>query len=123
MKDNINPVTAWLLAHSVTLSVRRALDFRLLPPGTYTHRTFAFGASRSGITDGVHTILAVTNADGVGTRTVEVMHANLDVRLDAPPAPYRPRKQRDSEPRGVVGAKAVRNARLDVLIQNLADLL
>lgn len=117
--DNINPVTAWLLAHNASLSARRALDFRPLAPGVYTHRTLALSASRDGITDGVHTLLVVAAADG-GTRVVEVQHANLEVRLDTPPTPFRGARK---ECRDKTSSPVRTSSRVAALVNDLSDLL
>lgn len=74
--NNLDSVNAFVLRHAVQLSARRALDYRVLPPGTYSHRTGLFPSCREGITDGVHALL------WTGERVIEVAHSNLLVDLD-----------------------------------------
>ena len=109
-------VTSWLLQNSARLASRRPDDWRLLQPGTYSHRTLKYGASRSGITDGVIAMLA-TDSHGV----VEVQLASLDVKLDST-AVFRGRKPRTATARKTVGT-ASRRAALSALINDLSRLL
>lgn len=76
MPNNIDSVTAWAQLRCVQLSARRALDFRVLPAGTYSHVAGLFPSCREGITDGVHAIL------WTGERVIEIAHSNLLVTLD-----------------------------------------
>lgn len=108
-------VTHWLLQHGARLATRRPDDWRLLQPGTYSHRTLPYGASRSGITNG-DTVLLATQSHGV----VEVRFENLDVKLDST-AVFKGRKQRTTTPRAV--GTAARRTAISALFRDLQRLI
>ena len=85
MKDS---VVKFARDQGLHLTQRDADNYRPVPPGTYSHRTFHWGYSRTGITDGVHAHMIWS--DGVCR---EVQLCNMTVQLDNPGTYMGPRKK------------------------------
>lgn len=73
MKDS---VTKFCLLNEVHLPFKTAEDFRMLPDGTYTHRTLPFGSARLGITNGLVAFVLFN------TGLQYVQFSNLNIVLD-----------------------------------------
>lgn len=72
-------VANFCIKHRVILPHAKADDFRLIQPGTITHRTLPYGSGRSGITNGVVAHVAFSS----GCKHVELR--NLHIVWDKKP--------------------------------------
>lgn len=120
MKDS---VVRFITEQEVALTQREADNFRLVPPGTYSHRTFAYGFARVGITNGL--VAYMIWNDGVCR---EVHWSNLTCQLDPQPHYSGPRAARRAA--GAAGAagdgkprkeKKTPEQRIEELLADLID--
>lgn len=81
-----NEVVSFCRTHNLRLPVRDIEDYRLVPPGVYTHKQLPYGPLLDGITNGVIAFMVRQGeTPDQPSSIVEVHLDNLNVILDPVP--------------------------------------
>ena len=106
-KDNLSGVIKFLKDNDFRLPNKDLPNWRLVPEGTYTHKTLPYGAMRVGITNGIIAYMCSVVKRQKRDRdlhmtisvdmpmVVEVHLANMSVILDKPQVRYKAKAKSD----------------------------